>query len=53
MSLNVINPWARTDIPLRFSIPLQLLLALEAGSMLNDIQVSRCISMVVCLGSRR
>ena len=45
--LNLITPWARTDIPLRFSIPLQLWLALEASSMFNNPQVSRRISLAV------
>lgn len=49
---NLIIPWARTDIPLRFSIPLRLWLAQEASSMFDDLQVSRCISMAVCADPR-
>ena len=45
--LNLITPWARTDIPLRFSIPLRLWLAREASSMFNDVQVSRRIFRAV------
>ncbi len=41
LCLDSITPWARTDIPSRFSIPLQLSLAREASSMFNDLQVSR------------